>query len=294
MDRIGQRRDRVYFQFLQRGNRRLPRKKRARQAAEAEIPKTFMSRHNLLLLALVSMWRNPTKLQLSDLFNTAPTTIHDTRSRLFPLLYQCLQRFIKVPSHPTPRIDAEPLKGTFLIIDSTPTPIPKPKLQTDRKLYYNFKKRPSAFAMKTQVAVGLDLTIWDVSATYPHSVHDLQVLHGSIVPSLLTEEKKALGDSAYQGEPNFVVPFKKPRGRELKRSQKLFNKQLSHVRVAVENVFKRVKDFHIVSDIYREDYHNLGNFNIIFKLVCALVNIHFQKHPLRRTPTKLKNFRQIQ
>ena len=105
---------------------------------------------------------------------------------------------------------------------------------------------------------------------------------------LIVGTEKAVGDSAYQGEPNFVVPIKKARARELKRSEKLFNKQVSHVRVAVENVFKRIKDYHTISDIYRGDYHKLADFNIIFRLVCAIVNIHFQRHPLRQSLRTLK------
>ena len=142
--------------------------------------------------------------------------------------------------------------------------------------------------MKTQIGVGLDLKIWDVSETHPYSVHDLTVLHGSRIPALLSDSKKAAGDSAYQGEPHFVVPIKKPRGRQLSEEQKLFNRQVAHVRVAVENVFKRLKHFHIIKDVYRGDYHKLSEFNCIFKLCCALTNIHFEKHPLRRYPLKIK------
>ena len=120
-----------------------------------------------------------------------------------------------------------------------------------------------------QIAVGLDLRIWDISETHPHSVHDLTVLCGSQIPALLSNTKKAVGDSAYQGEPNFVVPLKKPRGRKLSQQEKLYNKKVAHVRIAVENVFK-VKDFHIISDIYRGDYRKLEEFNCIFKLCCAL------------------------
>jgi hypothetical protein len=256
--------------------------KRMRHSSPMAPSKTFLSRHNLLLLVLVSLWKNPTEMTLADTFKTPRKTIVDTRTRLYPLLLPCLAHFIQVPQHQTPRIETEPLTGVQLVVDSTPTPIPKPQLREDRKLYYNFKKRPTPYAMKTQIAVGLDLKIWDVSSTYPHSVHDLKVLDESMVPGLLHEQKKALGDSAYQSAPNFVTPFKKPRGGELKRSEKLFNKKLNHVRVTVENVFKRVKDFRIVSNIYRGDYHNLQEFNVIFKLVCALVNIHFQKNPIRR------------
>ena len=134
--------------------------------------------------------------------------------------------------------------------------------------------------MKTQAAIGLDLTIWNV--TDPHSVHDLTVLCNSSLKNLLSQERKGLGDTAYIGEANVVTPHRKPRGRELTQKQLLFDKQVSHVRIAVENAFRRVKDFKIISDTYRGDYHKLEEFNCIFKLVCALVNLSFRKHPLRR------------
>ena len=97
----------------------------------------------------------------------------------------------------------------------------------------------------------------------------------------------------YQGEKDFITPFKKPQKRPLPSQQKLFNKQLNHVRVTVENVFKRVKDFHIISDIYRGDYRDLPRFNVIFKLVCALVNIHFQKRPIRREQAQRKKLKLV-
>jgi hypothetical protein len=267
------------------------RKKRRSEAKTGRFT-TFLSRHNLLLLALHSAWKNPTEAELEDTFETPRPTICETLERIFPILQRCLSNFIKVPAHQTKRFEAGPLAGVTFIVDSTPTPIPKPILQSDRKLYYNFKKRPSPYAIKTQVAIGLDLRIWDVSSSYPHSVHDLTVLHQTIIPGLLSDEKKGLGDSAYQGEPHFIVPYKKPRGKDLSRSQKLFNKQVAHARVTVENVFKRVKDYRIISAIYRGDYHKLDEFNCIFKVVCALVNIHFEKHPIRQKPRSVKRLPQ--
>lgn len=249
--------------------------------------RSYLSRHNLLTLALQSLWKNPTIMELSETFRTPTTTIIDTRSRLFPLVERCLRDFVQVPTS-YPRFVGGPLARSCAILDTTPTPIPKPTLREDRKLYFNFKKKPTPFALKTQIVLGFDLKIWSVSDTYPHSVHDLNVLRRSEIYPLLSDKKKGLGDAAYQGDPTMIAPFKKPRGGELKRSQKLFNKQLSHVRVAVENVFKRVKDWKVISDVYRGNYHNLDEFNCIFKLVCSLVNITFQNHPLRREQRALK------
>ena len=143
--------------------------------------------------------------------------------------------------------------------------------------------------MKTQAIVGLDLKIWHVSSTYPHSIHDLTILRESGALELISAEKKGLGDSAYVGEPNVIVPFKRPPRRQLTRAQKLFNKQLSHVRITVENTFKRVKDFKIISHTYRGDYHKLDEFNCVFKLVCALVNFSFENHPLYRQRRSIKD-----
>src|SRR5690348_7398786 len=123
---------------------------------------------------------------------------------------------------------------------TTPTPIPQPPSKEDRKLYFSFEKKKSRYAMKTQVVIGLDLKIWHVSSTYRHSIHDLTILGGSGALELISAEKKGLGDSAYISEPNVIVPFKKPPRRQLTRAQKLFNKQLSHVRITAENTFKRV------------------------------------------------------
>lgn len=86
-----------------------------------------------------------------------------------------------------------------------------------------------------------------------------------------------------------VTPFKKPRSRELTQEQKLFNEQISHVRITVENAFKRVKDFKIISNTYRGDYHKLDQFSCIFKLVCSLVNLQLEKHPLRKELRSIKD-----
>jgi hypothetical protein len=260
-------------------------RKKARHSA-VNRPRNYLSSHNLLLLALHSLWKNPPEEDLADTFDTPQRTINDAKAKLFPLLQRCLAHLIRIPT-PIPRFDSGPLKGVCFIIDTTPTPIPKPSLKEDQKLYFNFKRRPSKYAMKTQVTSGIDLRIWNVGDTKPHSVHDLTLLRQSSVGKLLSKKRKGLGDSAYQGGANMIVPFKRRKGH-LTESQKLFNNQVSHVRVTVENIFKRVKDFQIIKGIYRGDYHKLSEFNCIFKLVCSLVNLQLEKHPLWREQRSIK------
>lgn len=264
-------------------------KKRLGSADPSGLQPLALSAHNLLLLALHSLWKNPTGQELAYTFHTPRRTISFYQTRLWPILDQCLQEFVSPPVvRNLPRFDTGPLKGAFIMIDSTPTPIRQPINHADRKLYYNYKKKPTRYAMKTQIAVGLDLRIWDVSSTYPFSVHDKTVFQESKIPHWLSDRKLALGDLGYKSLPNVIVPHKKPRGRELTSSEKLFNYQLAHVRVAIENIFKRVKDYRIISEIYRRDYHKLEQFNCIFKVVCELVNIHTQTHPVRRQLSSMR------
>jgi len=262
-------------------------RKRHRSAGSGQVAKCFMSRHNLLLLALNSLWKNPTEVELSIEFGTPQQTISEARKRLFPILQRCLAHFVAFPTKVPQKFASGPLKNAIILVDTTPTPVPRPQSSNDQRQYYNYKKKPTKFAIKTQAAVGLDLKIWDVSASYPCSVHDRTIFQQSAVIGKLAPNKLALGDRGYLAEPNFIVPFRKPPRRALTQAQKLFNKQHSHVRVAVENVFKRVKDFKIISGVYRGDIHALNEFNIIFKLVCSLTNLHFEHHPLYAYPARV-------
>ena len=83
--------------------------KKTRRNAGASISRRFLSCHNLLLLGLHSLWKNPTDEDLADTFNTPRETIRDTKKRLFPIMQQCLQHFIQAPASP-PRFEGGPLK----------------------------------------------------------------------------------------------------------------------------------------------------------------------------------------
>jgi len=263
-------------------------RKRSRHAPGMNVQKKFLSRHNLLLLGLHSLWKNPTEVELSYTFKTPQQTICDTKQRVFTILQNHVSHFVQIPETPPITFESGPLKGVTFIVDTTSTPIPKPESKSDCKLYYNYKKRPTKFGMKSQIAVGLDLKIWNVSKTKPNSVHDTKVFQGSDMAAYISGKRKPLGDSAYQGQPHFIVPIKQQKGKKLNKKEKLFNKQVSHVRIIVENVFKRIKDYRIISDIYRGNYHNLDEFNSMFKVVCSLVNLHFQRHPLYEYQSKIK------
>lgn len=89
----------------------------------------------------------------------------------------------------------------------------------------------------------------------------------------LARTTKLLADSGYQGiksiHKNSELPIKSSKKRLLLRKEKRINKELSSVRILVENVIGKVKFFKIVSDIYR---NRRRRFSLRFNLIAGIYN----------------------
>ena len=83
-----------------------------------------------------------------------------------------------------------------------------------------------------------------------------------------------LADSGYQGIAEFHlnsnIPFKKPKNGMLTEEEKAFNRELSRVRILVENVNRRIKRFRIMSDRYRNKRKRHG---LRMTILCGLHNM---------------------
>jgi hypothetical protein len=64
-----------------------------------------------------------------------------------------------------------------------------------------------------------------------------------------------LADSGYQGilefHANSKTPIKKKKNHELTPEEKAYNRNLSRLRIVIENINRRIKRFKIMSDRYR-------------------------------------------
>jgi len=84
---------------------------------------------------------------------------------------------------------------------------------------------------------------------------------------------KALLDSGYQGilklHKNSVTPKKKPKGGKLADKEKADNKQLSSIRIIIENVIAKIKVFKITSNKYR---NRRKRFGLRMALICGIIN----------------------
>jgi hypothetical protein len=82
-----------------------------------------------------------------------------------------------------------------------------------------------------------------------------------------------LGDKGYQGinklHKNRQIPQKKPRNQKLTKEQKQQNRELAVQRIVVENIYRSLKIFRILSERYR----NRGKrFSLRFNLIAAIHN----------------------
>jgi transposase len=102
--------------------------------------------------------------------------------------------------------------------------------------------------------------------------HDFQLFKTS--RSALPAHVCSLADAGYQGladlHSNSRTPAKKSKLHPLTKEQKASNRKLSHERILVENVIRRLKIFRILSERYR---NRRKRFSLRFNLIAAIHNL---------------------
>lgn len=159
------------------------------------------------------------------------------------------------------------------IIDATEQPIERPTDNARQKAHYSGKKK--RHTRKTQIIVNEHGQIREVSLSVPGSVHDLELFRQSGSSKTIPEQITAGGDAGYQGlhdelpKHSVFVPHKATRGHPLMQDQKLVNRELSSIRIKVENTLAELKHFKVLADRFR---HNMDIYDDTFRSVVALVN----------------------
>jgi transposase len=94
---------------------------------------------------------------------------------------------------------------------------------------------------------------------------------------LFSKHIRSLADSGYLGlshlHANSQIPAKKSKLHPLTKEQKTSNRQLSHERILVENVIRRLKIFRILSERYR---NRRKRFSLRFNLIAAIYNLELK------------------
>lgn len=123
-----------------------------------------------------------------------------------------------------------------------------------------------------------------LSPTYDGSVHDKQICNEN--PLVLPKGIFLWQDTGYQGHQpeNALVlqPIKKPKGKELTATQKLFNTTISTYRVRVEHSIAGIKRLRIVKERLRQFKTDCRDF--VMKIACGLHNFRVSKRTLTKQP----------
>ncbi len=159
------------------------------------------------------------------------------------------------------------------IIDATEQAVHRPTDDEQQRAHYSGKKK--RHTRKTQIIVNEQGVIRDVSHSTPGAVHDLEHFRQSAASDRLPAEITVGGDTGYQGlhkelpEHSVFVPHKARRNHPLTEDEKLANRELSSIRIVVENTLAELKHFRVLAERFR---HALGRYDDVFRAVVAIVN----------------------
>ncbi|MFH1545949.1 MAG: transposase family protein [Patescibacteria group bacterium] len=250
-----------------------PEKKRLRKYGGGRKLK-LATLEDQLLLALVWVKLYCTNCLLEYLFGIDETKIKGYRKRIQPLF----QNLFLLPKDKRKKIRTlEELRKIIpdldaVISDATEQQISRPGKKRKQRKYYSGKKKKHT--VKTQITSTVSTYILDVSESVEGKRSDYKLLQESGVLKWIRNLKLYV-DLGYQGidsdfpEINAVIPRKKPRGKPQTRSNKIFNRKMSRIRVRVENAIAKLKKFRVLGEKFR---HNLKDYNATFRMIASLVN----------------------
>jgi len=117
--------------------------------------------------------------------------------------------------------------------------------------------------------------VWAEGGVYG-SIHDLSLSEATGLFALLFEGEFILADKGYESAD---APFLHPIKQVENQQEWDTNTELARIRVLVENVNARLKNFACLVDAWR---HSVDDHRAMFQVICNVVNLDMDLHPLRR------------
>lgn len=105
------------------------------------------------------------------------------------------------------------------------------------------------------------------------AVHDFKLFKATVKPKHILPQWVLLADSGYQGIERIhnksFTSKKKPHKQARPAADKVFNQQLFKLRIVIEHINAKFKNFKIMSATYRNRRHCYG---LRSSLICGLIN----------------------
>jgi hypothetical protein len=164
-----------------------------------------------------------------------------------------------------------------IIFDGTDRPIRRPMDKKKQRECYSGKKK--RHTQKNIVIASPQKEILLLSPTYNGKEHDYVMLKKSKLLEHIPKNIFSYFDLGFKGivkdyAMRVLMPFRKPRTKELTEKQKEFNKIISRFRVRVENALAGVKRLRCITDVCRNKSEKLKDH--LMWLSCGLWNFHLK------------------
>jgi hypothetical protein len=238
-----------------------------------------MSPHNMLLITVYWLRQCPTFIQLASVCGETNSNVWRVVREVVHVLDMCIvKQLIRPIDSTSPIYTRSTLSHVKILVDTTFIPLPKTPFNP--KLYH--KKSPTKSAWKFQIACDLSHRIVNVSNAYA-GAHDMRVIRESGLLQQQSATSRIVGDKGYNGKLGIVTPQSRKRkaSRELAGLEREKRHELETERAAIENINKRVKEWHIISGQFRGEHSGLDFINAVIRIVCALTNRILVEHPIR-------------
>jgi hypothetical protein len=218
----------------------------------------------------------PTFDVLGAIFGMSRSKACENLHALLPVLYKALENLGVMPQREFKTVKEFRAACAWfddLLIDATERPHHRPSNEDEQKALYSGKKK--RHTLKNTIMTNTKKWIIFVGNTFPGHEHDYTMLKTEFATDQAWfEHLHVLADSGYQGimtdykGENIEIPHKKPRTSkknpvtELTPEQKTENRDLSRMRIFIENAIAGVKRFNILVHIFRNRKTNVDDYVI--------------------------------
>jgi hypothetical protein len=231
---------------------------------------------NRIIMVLVYYRLYITYTLMEFLFGLDHSNVCRDIQKIESLIRECLpipQKLYKVTRRLKTKEEVEQyFPGFTAFTDCTEQPIPRPKNNRKKRLYYSGKKKKHAVKnLYTTNQKGL--IVYKTKHKQIGRKHDYRIYKKN--HPKLPNEVMSIFDLGFLGvEKDFPeqwssLPIKKEKGCELTELQKEYNRNHSAKRIVIEHVICRIKKYRIMNDIFR---NRLRKYDKVSDIVSGLVN----------------------
>lgn len=252
---------------------------------------TLCGLSGLLLATVIYLRTNMGYELLGLLFSVDPSTIKRAVKRVSPLLQDRFIPKTELTKYKRRTNDLDEFVKNYpelkeVIFDGTELSSQRPK-KRQKQRYSGKKKRHTR---KIQVALDSTLRsktkptklIVGISSLCNGKTHDKKQLDNTHWDDKLSDEVRRRGDLGYLGMPKdtWIIPHKKPKGKELSKKHKRENKKLATLRIPVEHAIRGLKVFRRISETV-----SIKSNQFLHQTVLATANLYNFKRLVRQLET---------